>query len=48
MKKKLVPNRELYLLSYEPKMLSFTAVLKRLKSDPAVKSAEENKKVEQR
>lgn len=48
LKKKLVPNRELYLLAYEPKILSFKGVLKKLNSDPAVQSAEENKKVEQR
>jgi hypothetical protein len=48
LKKKLVPNRELYLLSYEPKMISFKAVLKKLNSDKSVQSAEENKKVTQR
>lgn len=48
LKKKLTPNRELYLLSFRPRTSDFNTLLKKIKSDEEVDTAEANKKVEMR
>jgi len=48
MKKKIVPNRELYLLGFQSRKITFSELLKKMNEDEDVDIAEENKKVEMR